>query len=260
MANENLNTQALKQLQKAELISLKNEHKKLIVAMQENQKDELAEAKAQGMEKAEIHKLKNDQWIAYSQYVQDLQYDEYLLELKQKKELDAANGVVVDETKDADKEQDAAIVIWFKHLIRNIKVSVSEKPSIIFGLLSCIGGLLMGFEINKYIVAANGFPSGEGLPGIYVFILLMAGMLDAVCGVQMCGERRLKSAISSVICTLVIVVFGILWIVALNGDNYTANAASNQTITFTIVYVICAIAGAVGSMFTYNKHYVKARR
>ena len=60
MANENLNTQALKQLQKAELISLKNEHKKLIVAMQENQKDELAEAKAQGMEKAEIHKLKNE--------------------------------------------------------------------------------------------------------------------------------------------------------------------------------------------------------
>lgn len=260
MANENLNTQALKESQKAELISLRTEHKTKIKEFQESQKAELAEAKAQGMEKDQIHKLKNDQWIAYSQYVQDLQYDEYLLELKQKKELDAANGVVVDETKDADKEQGSAIVIWFKHIIRNIRVSVTEKPSIIFGLLSCVGGLLMGFEINKYITAANGFPSGEGLPGIYVFILLMAGMLDAVCGVQMCGERRLKSAISSVICTVIITVFGLLWIIALNGDSYISNSASSATIIFTIVYMACAIAGAVGSMLTYNKHYVKARR
>lgn len=260
MANENLNTQALKESQKAELISLRTEHKNKIKEYQKSQNDELAEAKAQGMEKDQIHKLKNDQWIAYSQYVQDLQYDEYLLELKQKKELDAANGVVVDETKDADKEQGNPIAIWFKHLCRNIKVSVTEKPSIIFGLLSCIGGLVMGFEINKYITAANGFPANEGLPGIYVFILLLVGMLDAVCGVQMCGERRLKSAISSVICAVIITVFGILWIVALNGDNYYANSESSQTIVFTIVYIICSIAGAVGSMFTYNKHYVKARR
>ncbi len=260
MANENLNAQALKESQKAELLSLRNEHKAQIKELQNTQKTELLEAKAQGMDKVAYHKLKNDQWIAFSQFVQDLQYDEYLLELKQKKELDEANGVVVDETKDADKEQGAAIVIWFRHLIRNIRVSVTEKPSIIFGLLSCVGGLLMGFEINKYITAANGFPAGEGLPGIYVFILLMAGMLDAVCGVQMCGERRLKSAVSSVICTVIIIVFGILWIAALNGDNYTANDDSNRTIIFTIVYIICAITGAVGSMFTYNKHYVKARR
>lgn len=260
MANKNVDINALKESQKADLLNLRAEHKTQIQELKNTQKTELAEAKAQGMKKDELYKFKNDQWIKFSQYVQDLQYDEYLLEVKQKQELDAASGITVDEAKDADKEQGNPIAIWFKHLYRNIKVAIVEKPSIIFGLLSCIGGLVMGFEINKYITAANGFPANEGLPGIYVFILLLVGMLDAVCGVQMCGERRLKSAISSVICAVIITVFGILWIVALNSESYTSNAAATQTISFTVLYMICAIAGAVGSMFTYNKHYVKARK
>lgn len=260
MANENIDITALKESQKAELVSLRNEHKAQLKELQDSQKADLLDAKAQGMSKEQIHKLKNDQWIAYSQYLQDLQYDEYLLEQSHKKALDDANGVVVDESKDADKEQGAAIVIWFRHLIRNIKVSLSEKPSIIFGLLSCVGGLLIGFEINKYIVAANGFPSGEGLPGIYVFVLMMAGMLDAVCGIQMCGERRLKSAISSSICAVIILVFGILWISALGADNYTSTSESGTSIIITIIIMVCSVAGAIGNMFTYNKHYVKPRR
>jgi hypothetical protein len=244
----------------SELNQLRAVNKQKIQKLEEKQKSDLLAAKAANKSKAEIYKLKNDQWIVYQQYVQDLQYEEYLQELENKKEIDKAKGIVYDENADADVEQGNPVVLYFKHLFRDLKVSFTEKPSLIFGLLLCVAGIIVGFEINKFIGTANGFPDEMSYVGAIFFIYELVAMLNMVNGIGMCTERRLKTAVKSCICTVLLLALTVAWIVATKDARYTPNADTTNSIIIMSICTITSIAGTVGAFFTYDKHYIKVIR
>jgi len=250
----------LKNKFKVEFKEFRNANKAKIQEYKAKQQAEYNEAKAQGMSKIELRKLQNSQWLDFQQYVQDLQYEEYLKEVADKEELDKFRGINKDENADADVEQGNPVSLWFKHLFRDIKVSIQEKPSIIFGLLSCVTGILIGFKINVFMEAANGFPEEMSYVGIFVFVIELVGMINIVNGFGMCKERRLKSVVGSIICSLILLVLAIAWVIALNDPKYVHVGKEAQPIVILIICVGTAIAGAIGSIFTYDKHYVKVKR
>lgn len=245
---------------KSELNQIRNVNKQKIEKLEEKQANDLAAAKASGKSKLEIRKLKNDQWIVYQQYVQDLQYEEYLQEIENDKEIKKAKGIVEDANADADKEQGNAFTLFFKHLFRDIKVSIKEKPSIIFGLLLCVAGILIGFKINTFILAAKGFQQDMEYVGFFFFAFELIAMLNMVNGFGMCTNRRLKTAVKATICTVLLVALNILWVVAINDPRYFGTDEATPSVIIMLICTLTSVAGCIGSWLTYDKHYVKVIR
>ncbi len=218
--------------------------------------------------KNEVIKFRIDQFEEYHTVEEKLRYEEYLLEQNQKLELanltgdnttkgDSANALV-----DADKEQGNPFVLFFKHLWRDIKVTIGEKPSIIFGLLVMVTGVIFGFTIGDYTNIANKFSEEYAVVGLLIFVFEMAGMLNLVNGFGMCTSRRLKSVIMATITTLLILVTGGAWMYLVANKLLTAAdpALVSKTNIILIICMVTSVVGTVGGYFTYDKENLQAKR
>ena len=218
--------------------------------------------------KNEVIKFRIDQFEQYHTVEEKLRYEEYLLEQSQKAELaeltgnktskgDNANALV-----DADKEQGNAVVLFFKHLWRDMKVTLGEKPSIIFGLLVMVTGVIFGFTIGDFVTIANKFSEEYAVVGLLIFIFEMAGMLNLVNGFGMCTSRALKSVIMATITTMLILVTGIAWMYFVKNKLLTAAdpALVSKTNIILVICMVTSVVGTIGGYFTYDKENLQAKR
>lgn len=217
--------------------------------------------------KNEVIKFRIDQFEAYHTVEERLRYEEYLLEQQQKQEIASltnvtAKGDSATALVDADKEQGNPVALFFKHLWRDTKVTIAEKPSIIFGLLLMVTGIVFGFTIGKYTTIANNFESKYAVVGVFIFIFEMAGMLNLVNGFGLCSSRTLKNCILATITTVLICVSGILWIYFVHNKLLVAAdpALVTETDIIIIICIVTSVAGSIGGYFTYDKENLQAKR
>ncbi len=218
--------------------------------------------------KNEVIKYRIDQFEQYHTVEERLRYDEYLLEQQQKAEIDELSGnnkTKGDSTTalvDADKEQGNPVVLFFKHLWRDMKVTISEKPSIIFGLLVMVTGVIFGFTIGDYTAIANKFSEEYAVVGLLIFIFEMAGMFNLVNGFGMCTSRTLKSVIMATITTVLILGTGIAWMYLVKNKLLVAADASqvSKTNLILIICMVTSVVGTIGGYFTYDKENLQAKR
>lgn len=217
--------------------------------------------------KNEIVKFRLEQFEKFHRREDVLRYDEYLLEQKQKAEIEALMPKTEktdsnNSLKDADKESGNVVTLFFKHLWRDIKVAIKTKPSIIFGLLVMLTGFIFGFTINKFIKLAYNFTAEYAYVGLLIFIYELAGVFNMVNGFGMCTSRRLKSVVSATIATVLMLITGILWIYATG--HYLTGSENLELVPLTssiiIVSLITSIIGVVGGYFTYDREALKVRR
>lgn len=231
-----------------------------------NQKTQLNKIDADW--KNELVKYRLNQFEKFHRHEDTLRYDEYLLEQKQNAEIDALKpredkGDSANALEDADKQKGNAFVLFFKLLFRDIRVSMTEKPSIIFGLLTMVTGIVFGFNINSFIEVGYNFTASQAYVGAVIFIFELAGMLNMVNGFGMCGQRRLKSVVSATICTIIEIVMAIVWIYNVKNNLVGTSASADlQQTTFKvlIVCVVTAVIGTIGGYFTYDREYLKVSR
>lgn len=215
----------------------------------------------------EVVKFRLNQFETFHRREDVLRYDEYLLEQKQKEEIDALlpskqTGDSKNALKDADKEEGNPVAIFFKHLWRDLKYSIINKPSIIFGLLVMFTGVIFGFTINKFIRIAYNFTAEYAYVGMLIFIFELAAVFNMVNGFGMCSSRRLKSVVNATIATIIMLVTGIIWIYSVN---YRLTGASDlelgpETVRIIILCLVTSIIGVIGGYFTYDREYLKVRR
>ncbi len=243
-------------LSEEELFRLKKKHSANYLIFKNGHKVAINKLNAQVLTQFELTKKKQQIWLDYSKFKQELEYEEYLAEVENNKKIAAITGESIDH---GDDEKGNVVVTWFKNTFRDIAVSINEKPSIIFGLLLMFTGIVFGFTISSFIIAANGFTASYSWVGIIVFGLELLGVLNMVNGFGMCKDRRLKSAVSSAIISVAICALSIVWISALSVPEYivTEPAAVNISRILAVLFIITSIVGTVGSFITYDRHYLK---
>lgn len=242
------------------LLSLKKKNQTEILEVTYAQKAEMTKTKNSVLSAFLLNKFKYQQYLDYSKYEQELQYDEYNLELAQAEEIDRTMGKKKDESGDQDVEHGNPVLVWFKQFFRDIRVSVKEKPSIIFGLLLCLPGILIGFNIDKFINSGYGFPENASYVGIIVFGYELLGMINIVNGFGMCNQRRLKSVVNATLTSAISISFSLAWIIAINRPDFVPGLYQSQadfTVFLMAFSIIINIVGVVGGYFTYDKHYQK---
>jgi len=218
--------------------------------------------------KNEVIKYRIDQFEQYHTVEERLRYDEYLLEQSQKAELAELTGENTSKSDsatalvDADKEHGNPVVLFFKHLWRDMKVTLGEKPSIIFGLLVMVTGVIFGFTIGDFVSIANKFSEEYAVVGLLIFIFEMAGMLNLVNGFGMCTSRTLKSVIMSTLTTILILGTGIAWMYLVKNKLLTAAdpALVSKTNIVLVICMVTSLVGSIGGYFTYDKENLQAKR
>ncbi|MCR5786804.1 MAG: hypothetical protein K6G28_03815 [Acholeplasmatales bacterium] len=261
----------LKANQEAKLAAMDSSNEEAVLALKKKQQNEIAEVlyaqkaemtktKNSGVSQFQLQKIKYQQYLDYSKYEQELQYEEYQLELVHKAEIEKALGITKDESGDQDVEKGNPIAVWFHQFFRDIKVNVSEKPSIIFGLLVILPGILFGFCINQFINVSTGFTDNVTYVGIVIFAFELISMINIVNGFGMCNQRRLKSVVSATIVGIVSIALSLTWIISLQSSEFHAGKYAGQATSTILIMIICIVAnlvGIIGGYFTFDKHYVK---
>lgn len=152
---------------------------------------------------------------------------------------------------------------YFKGVGKDMKRSIQDNPSIIWALLLMVPGIFIGLFLESHVRASYALTSDYNFSGLMIFIMLLAGCLNIVCGFKVKSTRSLKSSVLASICTAVIVFSGSFWIYCLiscdhvwDGTHSYAPDAVTSIICIAIS-IIAPLVGAIASFFTRDKNYKK---
>lgn len=163
----------------------------------------------------------------------------------------------------------------FRKYLLNIWLSFLDSfkynPCKLAGILIALPGLFIGFFLNFHANVSFIVRPGEAnLSGFYMFLMVLFGCINIFNGVTFSSKRNLGTLIVSAVCSLVILVFGVLWIYSIINSFAVAKEISLETpIKFDVNYamsVICValaiISSAVGCILGYfkrDKNYKKVK-
>ena len=165
----------------------------------------------------------------------------------------------------------------FKKYILNVWLSFLDtfkyNPCKLAGILVALPGLFIGFFLEFHskvrFVVQDGTPD---LSGFYMFVMVLLGCINIFNGVGLSSKRNLGSVIISAICSLVITVFGILWIYSIINSFVLVKTGKvdlknplelDINVIMSIICVVlaigCSIAGCILGYFRRNKEYKKVK-
>lgn len=148
-------------------------------------------------------------------------------------------------------------------IIYNFKDSFKYNPCKFAGILIALPGFFMGFFLgvhSKILFLNNDFA------GLYMFIMVLMGCINVFNGVSVMGKRNLGSIIISFLCSLIITVVGILWIVAIitswKADvflevPYTLNSEHYISMGCVVISILCSLIGCIWAYVKRDKNYKK---
>lgn len=147
--------------------------------------------------------------------------------------------------------------------VYNFKDSFKYNPCKFAGILIALPGFFMGFFLgvhSKILFLNNDFA------GLYMFIMVLMGCINVFNGVAVMGKRNLSSIVISFLCSLIITVVGVLWIVAIitswKADvilevPYTLNSEHYISMGCVVVSILCSLIGCVWAFIKRDKNYKK---
>lgn len=156
--------------------------------------------------------------------------------------------------------------IWY-NFIDSFRYNHCKLP----GILIALPGLFIGFFLifHSRITFLGGIAQ---FSGFYMFMLVLFGCINIFNGVTVISKKNLSSIIISIICSLVIVVFGILWIysifysynLATSGkvellQKYTLGVNEITSMICVILSMICSTVGCVLAFIFRDKNYKKVK-
>ena len=148
-------------------------------------------------------------------------------------------------------------------MIYNFKDSFKYNPCKFAGILIALPGFFMGFFLgvhSKILFLNNDFA------GLYMFIMVLMGCINVFNGVAVMGKRNLSSILISSLCSIVIAVVGVLWIVAIitswKADviletPYTLNSEHYISMGCVVLSILCSFAGCIWAFIKRDKNYKK---
>ena len=148
-------------------------------------------------------------------------------------------------------------------IVYNFKDSFKYNPCKFAGILIALPGFFMGFflGIHSKIVFIN-----NDFAGLYMFIMVLLGCINVFNGVAVMGKRNLASIVISLLCSIVITVVGILWIVAIFtswkadvvlSKPYTLESEHFISMGCVILSILCSFVGCVWAFIKRDKNYKK---
>lgn len=168
----------------------------------------------------------------------------------------------VQATETEPKKQNAFVKFlddwWY-----GFKDSFKYNPCKLAGILVALPGLFMGFFLgvhSKILFLNNNYY------GLYMFLMVLLGCINVFNGVTLMGKRNLGSVITSALCSIVISVVGVLWIVAIfqsyNADvvlskPYTLNIEHYVSMGCVVLSIVCSISGCILGFIKRDKNYKK---
>ncbi|MBD5390459.1 hypothetical protein HDR67_00385 [bacterium] len=165
----------------------------------------------------------------------------------------------------------------FKKYFLNIWLSFLDSfkynPCKLAGILVALPGLFIGFFLEFHskvrFVVMDGQPD---LSGFYMFIMVLLGCINIFNGVALSSKRNLGTVIVSAVCSLVITVFGALWIYSIINSFVLVSTGKvdlktplsvDVNIIMSIICVVlaiaCSIAGCILGYIRRNKDYKKVK-
>lgn len=186
-------------------------------------------------------------------------------------------NVQVEPTEKPIQEEKRKGEFSFKKYLLNIWLgfidSFKYNPCKLAGILVALPGLFIGFFLEfhskvRFIVAEG----QVDLSGFYMFVMVLLGCINIFNGVGLSSKKNLGSVIISSICSLVISVFGILWIYSII-HSFTLQNSGQVTLVnplkFDVNYIMslicvalaigCSIAGCILGFFKRDKNYKKVK-
>ncbi|MDE7161886.1 MAG: hypothetical protein K2N65_03900 [Anaeroplasmataceae bacterium] len=163
----------------------------------------------------------------------------------------------------------------FKKYLLNIWLgfldSFKYNPCKLAGILVALPGFFIGFFLEFHSKVRFVVLEGQlDLSGFYMFIMVLLGCINIFNGVSLSSKRNLATVIISSVCSLVITVFGILWVYSIGMSFVNAQKITLvnplkfdinyvMSIICVILAIICSIAGCILGYFKRNKDYKKVK-
>lgn len=183
--------------------------------------------------------------------------------VNEQEKIEVTEAVEVQPAKNAEPKKQNAFVKLLDDWWYNFKDSFKYNPCKLAGILVALPGLFMGFFLgvhSQILFLDNDYY------GLYMFLMVLLGCINVFNGVTLMSKKNLGTVITSALCSAVIAVVGILWIVAIfqsyNADvvlskPYTLNIEHYVSISCVVLSIVCSIAGCILGFIKRDKNYKK---
>ncbi len=160
---------------------------------------------------------------------------------------------------------------YFKNVWLSFLDTFQYNPCKLPGILIALPGLFLGFFLSFHSKVRIYVEDGQlNLSGFYMFIMVLFGCINIFNGVTFSSKRNLGSLIISIICSLIIAVFGVLWIVAI-ANTFVLTSSGRIELQIPLKFdfncamsiigvalaVICSVIGCILGYFKYDRNYKK---
>ncbi len=156
-----------------------------------------------------------------------------------------------------------SFVHWLKFTILNLIDSYKYNKMKFAATFIFIPAILLGLFLNSHAVAIlriNEAATGVAeYIGIYLFALVLLGCINIFNAFSLNSKRNLGSVIINTITTILLLLFGFLYIFSYidQAGQYESNSSVIISITTVGISMACALAGCIISYFFIDKEYVK---
>lgn len=145
------------------------------------------------------------------------------------------------------------------------------------GILVALPGIFIGFLLSSHVETIDIMllnKDGTNYAGIFIFILMLFGILNIFTAASLMGKKNLGSVVTATVSTLVIVVAGGAYIwnffYSLNllksGDISLASGAKDISLdnyislVFVIISIVSSVVGVILGYIFYDRTYEKVTR
>lgn len=167
---------------------------------------------------------------------------------------------------------------FLKNICYDFVTSFKYNKMKLPGYLIAIPGIFIGFFLSSHVntlgVMVLGEKGEENYAGIFLFILMLFGILNIFVSVSVMGKKNLGSVIISAITSLFIVGFGAVYLWnffysrelltsgAINLNNYDATMTTDNyiSIIFVMISMLSCTIGVVLGFIFYDRTYEKVKR
>lgn len=168
-----------------------------------------------------------------------------------------------------------AVLEYLGNIWYGIVDSFRYNPCKLPGILVALPGLFIGFFLGFHSSVdffVNTQAGEQDISGLLMFILVLMGCVNIANGVTLSSKKNLGTVITSSVCSLIIVICGVLWIqrifysqylvnsgilTTLGGSNYDFNFSTWMSVISVILSIVCSVAGCLLGYLKRNKNYKK---